>query len=164
MNVTFKGGAINLRGKQLQTGDMFGDFKVAKTDLSQLTLGDTSGVRVFLTVPSLDTPTCDTEVRTFNQRAVELPGVSVVAVSMDLPFAQKRWCGAGNIDNIIVASDYKERAFSEATGTYIEELGLLTRAVFVVDSSGKVVYVEYVPEVTDQPNYDAALEAAKNAK
>lgn len=161
MQVTFKGTPLNVLGKQLSVGDTFGDFSVAKNDLSPLTLNDTSGVRIFLTVPSLDTPTCDTEVRTFNKRAAELSGVSVYAISMDLPFAQSRWCGGAGIDNLTTASDYKDRTFAEATGTYIKELGLLARAIFIVDSDGKVAYVQYCPEIAEEPNYDEALEAAK---
>ena len=163
MQVTFKGGPLNIVGKQLSVGDVFGEFTVARNDLSPLTLGDTSGVRVFLTVPSLDTPTCDTEVRSFNKRASEIPGTSVYAISMDLPFAQGRWCGASGIDSVVTASDYKDRAFAQATGTYIQELGLLTRAVFVVGSDGRVAYVQYCPEITEEPDYEAALNAAKNA-
>ncbi|MCL2618615.1 MAG: thiol peroxidase [Defluviitaleaceae bacterium] len=163
MTVTFKGNHLTLSGTQLQAGDTFKDFAVAKNDLSPLTLGDTSGVRIFLTVPSLDTPTCDTEVREFNKRAGELPNVSICTVSLDLPFAQARWCGAAGVASVITASDYKDRSFAEATGTMIKELGLLTRAAFVVDASGKVVYAEYVAEITEEPNYEAILGAAKNA-
>jgi len=163
MKITFKGNPLNLIGEQLKAGDTFKDFSVSKNDLSPLTLADTSGVRVFLTVPSLDTPTCDMEVREFNKRAGELPGVSIFTVSLDLPFAQARWCGAAGVASVVTASDYKDGSFATATGTKIAELGLLTRAAFVVDASGKVVYAEYVSEITEEPNYEAILNAAKNA-
>lgn len=163
MQVTFKGDPLTLVGTQLKVNDTFPNFTVAKNDLSPLTLADTSGIRIFLTVPSVDTPTCETEVVTFNKRASEISGVSICTVSLDLPFAQSRFCGAQGIDNVITASDYKDKSFADATGTYIKELGLLTRAVFVVDGSNKVVYADYVSEVTEEPNYEAALEAAKKA-
>jgi len=163
MNVTFKGNPLTLDGGQISVKDKMKDFAVAKNDLSPLKLSDTAGVRIFLTVPSLDTPVCDTEVRKFNEKAAAIKGVTVYAISVDLPFAQARWCAAAGIENVITASDYKDKAFAKATGTYIQELGLLTRAAFVVDASGTVVYSEYVPEVTSEPNYEAILEAAKNA-
>jgi len=161
MKVTFQGNPLELVGKQIKVGDQFPDFTVTKNDLSTLTLTDTSGIRIFLTVPSLDTPVCDLEVMTFNQRASEIPGVSVYTLSMDLPFAQARWCGANAVDGVVTASDYKERSFADATGTFIKELALLTRAVFVVDATGAIVYVQYLEEITEQPDFDAILEAAK---
>ena len=162
MKVTFQGDPLTLVGKQIQIGDVFPDFTVAKNDLSSLTFTDTKGVRIFLAVPSLDTPVCDLEVMTFNNRVSEIPGVSIYTISMDLPFAQARWCGAGGVEAVITASDYKDHAFAKATGTFIEELGLLTRAAFVVDPSNKVIHVEYLKEITEQPDFDAILEAAKS--
>lgn len=164
MNITFNGGPVNLVGKPLQEGAPMPGFALAANDLSPITLKDTSGVRVFVAVPSLDTPVCDLEVRTFNQRIAELGGATVWVVSMDLPFAQARWCGAAGIDAVKTVSDYKDRSFAAATGTMIAELGLLTRAVFVVDSSGTVTYAEYVPEVTNAPDYDAVIAKVKEAK
>jgi thiol peroxidase len=114
---------------------------------------------VFLSVPSIDTPVCDLEVRTFNTKAAGLPGVTVYAVSMDLPFAQARWCGAAGVEAVKTESDYKDHSFAAATGTLIEELGLLARAVFVVDDADTVTYVQYVTETTDAPDYDAAYAA-----
>jgi thiol peroxidase len=163
MKVTFQGNPLTLDGTQLKQGDTLQDFVVVKNDLSPLALADTQGVRIFLTVPSLDTPVCDLEVREFNKRAGELPGVSICTISVDLPFAQARWCGAAGVENVVTVSDYKDRAFAAVTGTMIQELGLLTRAAFVVDAAGKVVYTEYLEEITDQPNYDAILSAAKGA-
>jgi len=163
MKITFQGNPLTLSGTQLKPGDTLKGFTVAKNDLSPLALSDTKGVRIFLTVPSLDTPVCDMEVREFNKHAAQLSGISIYTISMDLPFAQARWCGAAGVENVVAASDYKDKAFAEATGTMIEELGLLTRAALVVDASGKIVYAEYVGEITEQPNYDAILEAAKGA-
>lgn len=161
MQVKFNGGPVTLTGTQLNVGDPMPDFLVKANDLSDVMLDNTSGVRVFVTVPSLDTPVCDLEVRTFNKRVQELSGVEVWTVSMDLPFAQARWCGAAGVDVVKTVSDYKDRSFGQVTGTMISELGLLTRAVFVVGATGEVAYVEYVPEVTEQPNFDAAFAKIK---
>ena len=162
MKVTFQGEPLTLVGTGLKVGDMFPDFTVSKNDLSTLMFADTSGVRIFLAVPSLDTPVCDLEVMTFNNRVSEIPNVSVYTISMDLPFAQSRWCGANHVEAVQTVSDYKDRSFAKGTGTYIEELGLLTRAAFVVDANGKVVHVEYLKEITEQPDFDTILEVAKS--
>lgn len=164
MAITFKGNPITLSGPQLKVGDNAPDFTVADNDLNPVSLKDTSGVRIFSAVPSIDTPVCDLETRTFNEKADELGNVTIYTISMDLPFAQARWCASNGVKNVKTLSDYKDRSFGKNSGTYIEELGLLARAVFVVDSSNKITYVEYVPEVTNYPNYDAALDAAKAAK
>ena len=161
MKVTFQGNPLTLEGTQVKVGDTAPDFTVVNNDLNPLKLSDTKGKRVFLTVPSLDTPVCDTEVRRFNQEASKLGNVTIYTISMDLPFAQARWCGGSNIDKVITASDYKDREFGKNYGVYINELGLLSRAVFVVDENNKVTYVEYLNEITDEPNYDKALEALK---
>ena len=163
MKITFKGNPLTLQGAQLKQGDTLKEFVVAKNDLSPLRLSDTKGVRIFLSVPSLDTPVCDLEVKEFNKRVGEMPGVSIYAISLDLPFAQARWVKSYNIDGIVTVSDYKERSFAAATGTFINELGLLARAAFVVDASDKIVYAEYVQEVSEHPNYEAILNAAKLA-
>ena len=133
------------------------DFTLTGNDLQEVRGRDLSGRRVFLTVPSLDTGVCDQEVRRFNQEAGELEGVAIYAVSLDLPFAQARWCGAAGVTAVRTLSDYRDHSFGRATGTRIEELGLLTRAVFVVDGDGRVTYAEYVPEVSSHPDYDAVL-------
>jgi len=161
MRVTFQGNPLTLEGTQVKVGDTAPDFTVVNNDLNPLKLSDTKGKRVFLTVPSLDTPVCDTEVRRFNQEASKLGNVTIYTISMDLPFAQARWCGGANIDKVITASDYKDREFGKNYGVYINELGLLSRAVFVVDENNKVTYVEYLNEITDEPNYDKALESLK---
>jgi thiol peroxidase len=161
MKIKFKGNEVTLLGKEIKVGDIAPDFKVIDNEMKELSLKDTRGVRIFLTVPSIDTPVCDLEVRTFNQKASKLKDVTIYTISMDLPFAQKRWCAAHGIENVITASDYKDRLFGKNFGVYIEELGLLTRAAFVVNSDGKVTYVEYVKEVANQPNFDLILENAK---
>ena len=161
MKVTFQGNPLTLNGTQVKVGDTAPDFTVVNNDLNPLKLSNTKGKRVFLTVPSLDTPVCDTEVRRFNQEASKLGDVTIYTISMDLPFAQARWCGGANIDKVITASDYKDREFGKNYGVYINELGLLSRAVFVVDENNKITYIEYLNEITDEPNYDKALEALK---
>lgn len=160
----FAGNPLTLEGKEVKVGESFRDFTVINNDLSPLNYKDTKGVRIFLAVPSIDTEVCDMEVRKFNEEAAKLNNVTVYTVSMDLPFAQGRWCGAAGIEKVKVVSDYNSRTFGEATGTFIKELALLTRASFVVDSEGKVVFVEYLEEMTNEPTYSNILEAAKSAK
>ena len=161
MKVTFQGNPLTLEGVQVKVGDNAPDFTVVNNDLNPVSLNDTKGKRIFLTVPSLDTPVCDTEVRRFNEEASKLDNVTIYTVSMDLPFAQARWCGAAGINNVVTVSDYKDKEFSKNYGAYINELGLSTRAVFVVDENNKVTYVEYLNEITEEPNYDKALEALR---
>lgn len=162
-NVTMRGNPVTLLGNEVKVGQQAPDFTAVKNDLSPFSLKDTSGVRLIVSVPSVDTGVCDAEVRRFNEEAASL-NASVIAISMDLPFAQKRWCGAAGVDKVEVVSDHRDASFGNAYGTLIDGLRLLARAVFVVDSSNTVTYVEYVPEVTNHPNYDAALAAVKAAK
>ena len=162
MEIRFKGFPVTLLGKPLQPGNAMPNFTVMDTSLREVRGSSLSGTRVFLSVPSLDTGVCDQEVRRFNKEAESMPGVSVYAVSMDLPFAQARWCGGAGVSQVFTLSDYKDRSFGTATGTLIRELGLLTRAVFVVDSSGTVAYAEYVPEISEHPRYEEALRALKS--
>jgi thiol peroxidase len=159
--ITFKGGPLTLVGNEISVGQDAPSFTASANDLSAKGLGDYAGkVVVLVSVPSLDTPVCDTEVRRFNEEATKLgDGVAVVTVSMDLPFAQARWCGAAGIEAVDTLSDYKDKSFGEAYGLMIKELGLLTRAVVVVGKDGKVAYQEIVAEVTHEPDYDKALEA-----
>ncbi len=159
MNITFKGNPITLEGNTLEVGDVAPDFLVSDNNLRPLTLEDTSGKRVFVSVPSLDTVVCDREVRRFNKDATRIKDVSIYVISMDLPFAQKRWCGNAGIEAVKTVSDYKDRSFGQNYGTYIQELGLLTRAVFVIDEDNKITYVEYCEEVTQEPDYDKVLQA-----
>ncbi|MFC5558302.1 thiol peroxidase [Ureibacillus thermophilus] len=161
--VTFKNKPVTLLGNEVKVGDKAPDFTVLANDLSPVTLKDSEGkIRLFATVPSLDTGVCDAETRRFNEEASKLgEDVVVYTVSVDLPFAQKRWCGAAGIDRVITVSDHKDLSFGKAYGVVIEELRLLARAVFVVDREGVVRYVEYVSETTNHPNYEAAIAAVK---
>lgn len=160
--VTFKGNPLTLIGAEVKVGQKAPDFQVVAQDLSPVTLAGSRGkTRLISVVPSLDTPVCDAQTRRFNQEAAQLPNVSILTISVDLPFAQKRWCGAAGIEKVQVLSDHKETSFGTAYGVLIKELRLLSRAIFVVDASDTVRYVEYVPEVTSHPNYDAALQAAR---
>jgi thiol peroxidase len=136
---------------------------VVDNGLAPVTLGSYAGkIKVISAVPSLDTPVCDTETRRFNQEAAALPAnVAVLTVSLDLPFAQKRWCGAAGIDKVVTLSDYRERSFGLGYGVLIKELLLLSRAVFVVDAANTIRYIQIVPEVTAEPDYAAAIAAAK---
>lgn len=164
-SVTFKGNPVTLPGNEVKVGDKAPDFKVLANDLSEVTLADSKGqVRLISVVPSLDTGVCDAQTRRFNEEAAKLDNVKVLTVSVDLPFAQKRWCGANGIENVQTLSDHRDLSFGEAYGVTIKELRLLARAVFVVDSNDQVTYVEYVSEATNHPDYDAAVEAAKEAK
>lgn len=162
--VTFKGNPITLVGQAVAVGDPAPEFKAVAKDLSDVTLSSFKGkIVVISVVPSLDTPVCDIQTRRFNQQAGELGDhVVVLTVSMDLPFAQKRWCGAAGVENVITVSDYKDRQFGASYGVYIKELGLLARAVLVVDPAGVVRHLELVKEVTQEPNYDAAFSAVQD--
>jgi len=164
-SVTLKGNPVNLKGKELKVGDSAPDFKLQKPDLSDYALSNSAGkTRVILAVPSLDTPVCDMETRRFNEEAAKLPNAEVIVVSVDLPFAQKRWCGAAGVDKLTTASDHRDSKFGESYGVLVSGGPLdrcLARAVFVVGPDNKVKYVEYVKEITEHPNYEAALAAAK---
>ncbi len=160
--VTLKGNPFTLVGPELNVGDLAQDFVTVGTDLQPVTLADTEGfVRVFSAVPSLDTPVCDAQTRRFNQEATSLPGVKIYTISMDLPFAQSRWCAAAGVENLTMLSDHRDASFGSSYGTLIKELRLSSRALFVVDSEGTLRHVEYVGEVADHPDYDAALEAVR---
>ena len=161
--ITLKGNPLTLAGNLPKVGDAAPDFEVLANDLSAVKLSDFKGKRlVICSVPSLDTPVCDTEVRKFNERATLLgDDVSVLVVSMDLPFAQKRWCGAAGVKNVRTLSDHRDAKFGAAYGVLIKELRLLARAVFVVDKSGSIRYIQVVNELSNEPDYDAALKALK---
>lgn len=164
MNITFKGNPVTLVGTQLKVGDKAPDFTVIDNSMEDFSLKDTKGVRIISAVPSLDTPVCDLETKTFNKEASNILNISIYTISMDLPFAQIRWCGDNGIDNLTTLSDFKDKIFGKNYGTYVKELGLLTRAVFVIDSNDNIVHVEYVEEIGNQPNFQKVLEAARNAK
>lgn len=163
MQLTMRGNPITLVGKPVEVGQDAPDFTVVDNNLGTVSLKDTSGVRLIASVPSLDTGVCDAETRRFNEEATKLGDAKVYVISMDLPFAQKRWCGAAGVENVQTLSDHREASFGQNYGTLIEGLRLLARAIFVIDSNNKVTYVEYVPEVTDHPDYEKALEAVKAA-
>jgi thiol peroxidase len=164
--VTFKGSPVTLLGNEVKVGQTAPDFKVQKsTDMSDYMLSSAGGkTRIIATVPSLDTPVCDLETKRFNEEASKLANVEIVVISMDLPFAQKRWCGAANVDKVVTASDHREASFGKNYGVLISGGPLdrvLARAVFVIGPDNKLKHVEYVGSIADHPNYDAALAAAK---
>ena len=161
--VTFKGGPMTLVGPEIKVGDKAPDFKVADNSLQAATLDSFRGkIKIITSVPSLDTPVCDMETRRFNEEAGKMPdNVVVLAVSMDLPFAQKRWCAAAGVEKVKTLSDYQDRSFGLAYGVLVKELQLLARAVFIVDDRDIVRYIEMVPEITKEPDYDRALGAVK---
>jgi thiol peroxidase len=160
-SITFKGNPLALIGTQPKVGEPAPDFEVLANDLSAVKLSVFRGkVCVICTVPSLDTPVCDTEVRKFNERAASLgDDIAVLAISTDLPFAQGRWCGAAGIDNVQTLSDHRNVEFGTRYGVLIEGLRLLARAVFVVDKEGLIRYIEVVDELTNEPDYEGALKA-----
>ena len=162
---TLHGNEFTLIGDELKVGDKASDFSVLSSDLSAVTLDSYKGrVKVICAVPSLDTPTCDTEIRRFNQEAAGLDdNIAVLTISVDLPFAQGRWCGDAGVENVTALSDHRDTSFGDAYGALIKELRLLTRAVFVVDADNIIRHVEYVMEISGEPDYDTALNAARAA-
>jgi thioredoxin-dependent peroxiredoxin len=161
--VTMKGKPVTLLSQAVKVGQKAPDFEVTANDLSPVKFSSFAGkVCIIASVPSLDTAVCDMETRKFNEKAAELGSdVVVLTISMDLPFAQKRWCGAAGIKNVQTLSDYREASFGNAYGVLIKDLRLLARAVFVVDKKGVVRYLQIVPEIASEPDYDAALKAVK---
>ncbi|AMV73100.1 thiol peroxidase [Desulfuromonas carbonis] len=161
--ITFKGNPMTLLGPDVKVGDAAPDFRVVDNGLQPVTRDSAKGkVQLITVVPSLDTPVCDTMTRKFNEEAAKLPGsVVVYTVSLDLPFAQKRWCGNAGIEKVQTLSDYQDRSFGLNFGVLIKELKLLARAVFVIGKDGKLAYREIVKEVTAEPDYQAALAATR---
>ncbi len=161
---TMKGNPLTLIGPELKPGDPAPDFAVIDKGLQPVTLKSTgSAIRIFSVIPSLDTPVCDAQTKRMNEEAANLPDIQIFTVSMDLPFAQSRWCGAFGVDNVKMLSDHRDGSFGEHYGTMIKELRIESRAIFVVDKSDKLLHVEYVKEVADFPDFDAALAAARGA-
>ncbi|MFM2126450.1 MAG: hypothetical protein RL328_2901 [Acidobacteriota bacterium] len=161
---TFQGNPLTLIGPELKAGDKAPDFNLIDSALQPVNLAATgNGVRIFSVVPSLDTPVCDMQTKRFNDESGKLGGVTIYTVSMDLPFAQKRWCGAFGVDHVKMLSDHRDGSFGQAFGTLIKELRIMSRAIFVVGKDNVVRHVEYVKELSEHPNYDAALEAARAA-
>jgi thiol peroxidase len=165
--VTLRGNPLTLIGPELGTGQPAPDFTVVDNSLAPVTLSEARGkVLILASVPSLDTPTCDSETRRFNQEAGGLAGVEVWTISADLPFAQKRWCGAAGVTAVRTLSDFRDRSFGQAYGVLIKDgpiAGLDARAVFVVGKDGRLRHVEYVKEIASEPDYAAALAAARAA-
>jgi len=161
--VTMGGNPLTLTGTEVKAGDPAPDVEVIGNDLNPVKLSSYRGkVCVISVVPSLDTPVCDMQTRKFNETAGNLgDNVAILTISMDLPFAQARWCGAAGVDKVVTLSDYRDASFGEAYGVLIKEVRLLARSIFVVDQGGTVQYFQLVSEIGEEPDYDAALEAVK---
>ncbi|WP_099951254.1 thiol peroxidase [Ezakiella peruensis] len=160
--IKFQGEPMTLVGPEVKVGDKATDFTAVKSDMSEFKLSDLEGKRVVISVvPSIDTPVCEEQTKTFNKEASELKDLVILTISCDLPFAQSRFCAAKGIDNLIMLSDYKDHDFGTKYGFLIEELGLLARGVVIIDKEGCVEYVEYVPEATNLPDFDKAMEVLK---
>lgn len=160
--ITFKQNPIQLLGKEVSVGDQAPDFTVVDNSLQGVSLSQYDGKKKMINVvPSLDTGVCDQQTRKFNEEASTEDGY-VLTISVDLPFAQQRWCASTGLDNVITLSDHQNHSFGENYGLIMEGLQLLARSVFVLDENNKVVYKEIVPEGTDFPNFEAALEAYRN--
>ena len=162
--ITMKGNPLKVEGRCLEEGATLPLFKLTGTDMADVTNTAFAGkVVVVMSIPSIDTPVCAAETKRFNQEAASLSGdVVILGVSRDLPFALKRWCGAEGVSRVIPLSDFKYRSFGKEFGVELPDLGLLARAVFVADKSGKVVHVDYVSEVAEEPDYAAALKAVRS--
>lgn len=161
--IKFKGNPLHLTGSEVSVGKPAPDFEVLANDMSAVKLSAFRGKTcVVCSVPSLDTPVCDTEVRKFNKSATSLgDDVVVLVISVDLPFAQARWCGAAGVKNVRTLSDYRDGDFGKKYGVLIKELKLLARTVFVVDKKGVIRYKEVVDELSNEPDYEAALQAVR---
>ncbi|MEI3599918.1 MULTISPECIES: thiol peroxidase [unclassified Oceanobacillus] len=162
--ITFHNDPVTLLGTEVKVGDEAPDFTVLANDLKEVSLDDYKGkIKLISVVPSIDTGVCSDQTKRFNEEASKLDNVHVLTISMDLPFAQTRWCAAEGVKNLDTLSDHRDADFGEKYGVLIKELRLLARSIFVVNSNDKVTYVEYVDEVSNHPDYDAALEAVKQA-
>jgi thioredoxin-dependent peroxiredoxin len=159
---TFKGNPLTLLGPELKPGDKAPDFEVVDKTMQPVTLEKTGGgVRIFSVVPSLDTPVCDMQTKRFNEESAKAGNIKIYTVSMDLPFAQSRWCSSFGVDNVVMLSDHRNGSFGTAYGTMIKEWRILSRAIFVVDANDTIQHAEYVKEVADHPNYETALAKAR---
>lgn len=159
---TMKGQPVNILGDALTAGQVAPDFEVVTKDMTSVRLSDFAGkVIVINSLPSIDTPVCNRQVVRFNQEAALLFDAVILSVSVDLPFALNRFCGTYGIENVKTTSDYKNRDFGKKYGVIIDDMKILTRAVFVIDKEGIIRYVEYVSEISDEPDFDKALEAIK---
>lgn len=160
-----KGGPLTLAGPELRVGETAPEFTVLANDMSEVNLSSFEGkVCIISAVPSLDTPVCDVETRRFNEEASALSDeIAILTISTDLPFAQARWCGAAGVDKVQTLSDHRDLSFGNAYGVLIKELRLLARCIFVVGKDGTITYVQLVKELTNEPDYEAVLNAAKAA-
>lgn len=162
MKITFGGNPITMESKMIKVGDKAIDFVATKQDLSQFKLSDVKGIKIISAAPSFDTSTCSLQAIRFNEEAEKLKDkVSIVSITVDLPFAQKRFCSTSDIDNMIVVSDYQKHDFGKKYGFLIEGLKLLTRGIVVVDENDVVRYVEYVEEVANEPDYEKVIDFIK---
>lgn len=160
--VTFAGNPLALIGDEVKVGDKAPAFTALKNDLSVFSSDEVKGKKVIISaVPSVDTGVCELQTKRFNEEAQKLENTIILTISADLPFAQSRFCAAEGIKNLIMLSDHRDLDFAHKYGLELDGLRLLSRAIFVIDESGTVTYVQYVPEVTDHPDYDKALEAAR---
>lgn len=163
--ITFKDNPMTILGNEVQVGQEAPDFTVLANDLSEFRLADSQNkVRIISVIPSIDTGVCDAQTRRFNEEAGSIDNVEVLTISADLPFAQRRWCAASGLEHVQTLSDHKDLSFGLAYGLVMEELRLLARAVFVIDSKGTIVHAEYVSEGTDHPDYEKAIVAAKSVE
>ena len=161
---TLRGNPLTVLGPALKPGEKAPDFNAVDDSLKTVDLAGTgNNIRIFSVVPSLDTPVCDAQTKRFNEEAGKLPDVKMYSFSMDLPFAQKRWCGAYGVDHVKMVSDHRDGSFGQAYGTLIKDLRIMSRAIFVIDKNNVIRHVEYVKEVADHPDYEAALAAARAA-
>ena len=163
--ITFEGNPLTLEGTKVIVGQQAPNFKLTKNDLTDLNLSDFKGKNVLVsTIVSIDTPVCDIQTKKFNEEAAKLKDTVVLTVSTDLPFALARYCADKGITSAVTASDYSTRKFSKDYGLFIKELSLSTRAIIIIDKNGYIAYTEYLKEITDEPNYEAALKALDNIK
>ncbi|MGT2932757.1 thiol peroxidase [Streptococcus catagoni] len=160
----FIGKAVTLVGKQFQVGEIAPDFTLLSSDLEKRSLSDFKGKKVISVVPSIDTGICSTQTRTFNQALADLEDTYILTISVDLPFAQARWCGAEGLDKAIMLSDYYDHSFGKQYGLLMEEWHLLARAVLVLDEDNKIVYTQYLENVNSEPDYVSAITALKAIK
>lgn len=159
---TFRGEKVTLVGKRVQVGEVVPDFSLMTRELTHQGLADFAGKKkVISVVPSIDTGICSVQTRTFNKALSDRDDTVVITISEDLPFAQARWCGAAGIDKVVTLSDYKSNSFGQAYGVLIKEFQLDMRSIFVLDANNKITYVEYLTEMSEHPNYEAAIQAVK---
>lgn len=165
VNVTFHDEPVTILGTEIKVGDTAPNFTVLSNELKEVSLDDYKGkLKLISVIPSIDTGVCSAQTKRFNEEADKIDNVQILTISMDLPFAQSRWCAAHGVNNIATLSDHRDADFANKYGVLIKELRLLTRAIFVVDANDKVIYVEYVGEVTNHPDYEQAIAAAKSAQ